>query len=112
MASCRQVATADHRCMRPVWIAFHTLGTDVRVVVSNRADAAGLQWAREAGIETVVLPHGEFESRDAYTRVLVEALQSRGVKLVCLAWQTREALSSILLMKIISVLFLFRDLPR
>ena len=54
----------------------------IRVVVSNRADAAGLQWAREAGLETVVLPHNEFESRDAYTRALVDALQSRGVKLV------------------------------
>ncbi len=57
----------------------------IRVVVSNRADAAGLQWAREAGIETVVLPHGESASRDAYTRALVDALQTRGVKLVCLA---------------------------
>ncbi|MEO6223373.1 MAG: phosphoribosylglycinamide formyltransferase [Vicinamibacterales bacterium] len=57
----------------------------IRVVVSNRADAAGLQWAREAGLETLILPHGEFGSRDGYARVLVDALQARGVKLVCLA---------------------------
>jgi phosphoribosylglycinamide formyltransferase-1 len=57
----------------------------VRVVVSNRADAPGLQWAREAGIETLVLSHREFESREAYDRALVDALTTRGVRLVCLA---------------------------
>jgi phosphoribosylglycinamide formyltransferase-1 len=57
----------------------------VRVVVSNRADAPGLQWAREAGIETVVLTAAEFQSRDAYDRALVDALKAREVQLVCLA---------------------------
>lgn len=57
----------------------------VRVVVSNREDAPGLQWAREAGIETLVLIPGEFESREAYDRALVDALKTRGVRLVCLA---------------------------
>ena len=57
----------------------------IRVVVSNRPDAPGLQWARDAGIETLVMTAGEFESRDAYDRSLVEALKSRGVELVCLA---------------------------
>ncbi len=57
----------------------------VRVVVSNRADAPGLEWARDAGIETLVLTPGEFESREAYDRALVDALKTRGVELVCLA---------------------------
>lgn len=57
----------------------------VRIVVSSRADAPGLQWAREAGIETVVLAPGEFPSRDAYDQGLIEVLQARGVKLICLA---------------------------
>lgn len=57
----------------------------VRVVVSNREDAPGLQWAREAGIETLVLTPGEFESREAYDRALVDALKTRSVQLVCLA---------------------------
>ena len=57
----------------------------VRVVVSNRADAPGLQWASEAGIETLVLTPGEFASREAYDRALVDALKTRGVQLVCLA---------------------------
>lgn len=57
----------------------------VRVVVANREDAAGLVWAREAGIETLVVPHRAYATRDLYDRALVEALKSRGVKLVCLA---------------------------
>jgi phosphoribosylglycinamide formyltransferase-1 len=56
-----------------------------RVVVANREDAAGLVWAREAGIETLVMPHRAYATRDLYDRALVEALKSRGVKLVCLA---------------------------
>jgi phosphoribosylglycinamide formyltransferase-1 len=57
----------------------------LRVVVSNRADAAGLAWAREAGIETLVLSQADYPSRDHYDRALVDALTSRGVRLVCLA---------------------------
>jgi len=57
----------------------------VRVVVSNRPEAAGLAWAQAQGIETVVMPHGDYPSRDAYDRALVEALRARGVRLVCLA---------------------------
>ena len=57
----------------------------IRVVVSSHADAPGLQWAREAGIETLVMASGGFSSRDAYDNALVEALKSRGVTLVCLA---------------------------
>ncbi len=57
----------------------------VRVVLSNRADAPGLEWAREAGLETLVLPHREYPTREAYDHALVKALRERGVTLVCLA---------------------------
>ena len=57
----------------------------VRVVISNRADAAGLAAAREAGIETLVLPHRDFARREAFDHALVEALRERGIVLVCLA---------------------------
>ncbi len=61
------------------------LAATIGVVISNRAGAAGLARAREAGIETLVMPHGDAPSREAYDRALVEALTSRGVTLVCLA---------------------------
>lgn len=66
-------------------IAEGRLQASVRVVVSNRADSAGLQWAHDTGIETLVLSHREFESREAYDQALVDALKGRGVRLVCLA---------------------------
>jgi phosphoribosylglycinamide formyltransferase-1 len=66
-------------------IAEGRLRARIAVVISNRADAAGLQRATAAGIETLVLPHREASSRAAYDEMLVRALQERGVKLVCLA---------------------------
>ena len=61
------------------------LDARVAVVVSNRADAAGLERARQAGIETLVLPHRDYPDRTAYDRALAAALKARGVELVCLA---------------------------
>jgi phosphoribosylglycinamide formyltransferase-1 len=66
-------------------VAEGRLEAAIRVVVSNKADAAGLEWARETGIETVVLLQRDFESREAYDLALAEALNARGVRLVCLA---------------------------
>jgi phosphoribosylglycinamide formyltransferase-1 len=57
----------------------------VRVVVANRADAPGLPWAREAGLETLVLSHRDYPSRDAYDAALLDVITSRGVRIVCLA---------------------------
>ncbi len=54
-------------------------------MVANRELAAGLERARAAKIETLVLPHGEHASREAYDAVLVGELRRRDVKFVCLA---------------------------
>lgn len=57
----------------------------VAVVISNRADAKGLEFAREAGLETRVISHRDYQSREAFDAALVTALQEHGVRLVCLA---------------------------
>jgi phosphoribosylglycinamide formyltransferase 1 len=57
----------------------------IGLVISNRGQAAGLERAREAGIETMVLDHRQFPTRDDFDRRLAEALRARGVSLVCLA---------------------------
>lgn len=57
----------------------------VAVVIANRADAQGLARAAAAGIETLVLPHRDAPTREAYDAQLVQALKLRGVRLVCLA---------------------------
>ena len=61
------------------------LDASIAIVISNRAEAPGLEHARRAGIETLVIDHKPFKSRDDYDRVLVTALKDRGVTLVCLA---------------------------
>ena len=61
------------------------LHAEIAVVVSNRGGAAGLELAREAGIETLVLEHRLFATRDEYDARLARELKSRAVALVCLA---------------------------
>lgn len=57
----------------------------VRLVVSNRADAFGLERARKHGIPTSVVDHKAFPTREEFDARLVEILQESGVELVCLA---------------------------
>src|SRR4051794_24618716 len=66
-------------------VAAGRLDARIAVVISNRTDAAGLERAARAGIETVVLPHRTYPSREDYDRALVAELRTRGVDLVCLA---------------------------
>jgi phosphoribosylglycinamide formyltransferase-1 len=66
-------------------IAQGALGARIAVVISNRADAGGLELARAHGIEAIVMPHGAQASRAAYDTALAGALRARGVTLVCLA---------------------------
>ena len=57
----------------------------IALVISNKADAGGLRRAEAAGIETLVLDHRAFQSRDDYDEALARALHERRVTLVCLA---------------------------
>ena len=66
-------------------IASGRLEATIGVVISNRAQAAGLDYARGAGIDTVVLSHGEFANRNEFDAALARELLARGVRLVCLA---------------------------
>lgn len=66
-------------------IADGRLDATIAIVISNRADAAGLERARKAGIEAVALSHRGYATRDDYDRALVNDLRQRDVGLVCLA---------------------------
>lgn len=69
-------------------IAARRLNAEIAVVISNNADAAGLQRAHDAGIEAVVLDQrdkAKFATREDYDGELVRQLQARQVRLVCLA---------------------------
>lgn len=57
---------------------------EIALVVSNRADAHGLQRAEEAGIETAVIPH-QGKSRAVFDNEISDLLCSRDIDFVCLA---------------------------
>jgi phosphoribosylglycinamide formyltransferase-1 len=57
----------------------------IAIVISNRDDAAGLDRARAAGIETLVVSHRAFPTRDGFDQALADELRKRAVSLVCLA---------------------------
>ena len=63
----------------------HTLGARVVAVLSNRADAGGLQWAQAEGIVTAVLDHKQFASREAFDMALAELIDRYDPSLVMLA---------------------------
>ena len=60
-------------------------GAQVAAVVSNRADAKGLQFAAARGIATAVVDHKAFATRDAFDAALAQQIDSYAPKLVVLA---------------------------
>ena len=58
---------------------------EIALVISNRAQAAGLEHARAAGISTEVIEHKKFADRAAFDAALGRSLEAHGVELVCLA---------------------------
>lgn len=62
-----------------------TLDARVAAVVSNKADAKGLEFARQQGIATEVLDHKAFASREAFDARLSEVIDQYQPALVVLA---------------------------
>lgn len=57
---------------------------EIALVLSNKADAGGLDHAKSAGVPTQVINH-RAKDREAFDRELDEALRTARVDLVCLA---------------------------
>ena len=66
-------------------IAQRRLDAEIALVISSRADAAGLSRAARAGIDTLSLRPRDYADRDAYDRAIAAALDARHVDLICLA---------------------------
>lgn len=60
-------------------------GVRIAAVISNRADAAGLDFAASRGIATAVLDHKAFPSREAFDAALAELIDGYCPDLVVLA---------------------------
>ena len=60
-------------------------GLDIRMVISNRPDAAGLPWAAQRGIPTAVVDHRQFPGREAFDAELARVIERSKPDLVLLA---------------------------
>ena len=60
-------------------------GLPVAAVISNRADAAGLEFAAARRIPTAVVPHRDYATREAFDAALAQAIDVFRPELVALA---------------------------
>ncbi len=60
-------------------------GLPIGAVISNRADAKGLDFARERGIATAVVEHRSFASREAFEEALAREVDRFAPRLLALA---------------------------
>jgi len=58
---------------------------EIVLVISNKADAFGLERAAKAGVATEVINHKDFDSREAFDDAMHARLEAEGVEFVCLA---------------------------
>ncbi|MSP42361.1 MAG: phosphoribosylglycinamide formyltransferase [Alphaproteobacteria bacterium] len=58
---------------------------EIGLVISNRADAGGLERARRAGVASIIIPHKDYPSRESFDAEIDRALREAGVEFVCLA---------------------------
>ena len=60
----------------------------IAVVISNKADAQGIETARQRGLKALAIP-SKGKAREEHDREVVAALKENGVELVCLAGYMR-----------------------
>ena len=70
------MASIVRTAQRENWPAHY--GAEVAAVISNRAEAGGLAFAREQGVATDVVAHGSYANRDAFDAALGQVIDSYG----------------------------------
>jgi phosphoribosylglycinamide formyltransferase-1 len=65
-------------------IARKKLDAEIAIVISNRANAPGIEIARERGMPLRIIPSAGMD-RETYDKLLIDELQTHEVDLVCLA---------------------------
>jgi len=59
---------------------------EIALVLSNRPDASGLEWASARGIRTATVDHKTYgKDREAFERAMQAVLEENAIDLVCLA---------------------------
>ena len=62
-----------------------SLAVKVAAVISNRPDAAGIEYAQQAGFATAILDHKSYESRELFDQALAQKIDKFKPDLVILA---------------------------
>ncbi len=57
----------------------------IAVVIANKADAGGFDFARSRGIPALAIPHRDFPDKPSFEAAMTAELERHGVDLVCLA---------------------------
>ena len=60
-------------------------GSEIIVLLTNKPETGAIKHAEDAGIDTLVLDSGDYESREKYDAELVSALKKYEPDLICLA---------------------------
>ena len=63
-------------------IAAGTLDLDIALVLSNKADAYGLERAKKADIPTVCVDHTAFADRESFDRAMAERIDAADADLI------------------------------
>ncbi len=58
---------------------------EIRLIISNKSDAYGLERGRSAGIESIFIDPKKFDSMEEYNNRLIEEFKKRGIQLIVLA---------------------------
>lgn len=58
---------------------------DIRLIISNKSDAYGLERGRLAGIQNIFINPKDFNSMEEYNKRLIEEFKERNIQLVVLA---------------------------
>ena len=64
---------------------FNNVKIEVALTLTNKANAYGIERARKYGLESVVLEHTKFASREEFDQALVDEIKKYDVDLTVLA---------------------------
>lgn len=67
------------------YLARENINAEIKAVISNRADAYGLERAQQAQIATRVIDHTAFESRETFDQAMMQSIDSYQPELIILA---------------------------
>ena len=61
------------------------INAEVELVLSNKVDSPGLEYAKSKGIETAIVSHKDFLDRESFDKKMHEILLAQNIDIVCLA---------------------------